>query len=103
MILTVSKENKFVTNCTAGNLSYVGMEDGTLKPCEILNNKIGNFAKGKGMQTLFKSNDAKELRKFIKDTKCKCTYECAMSTNTLFNGNMFLKLIKQATKDMLRQ
>ena len=55
------------------------------------------------MQTLFKSNDAKELRKFIKDTKCKCTYECAMSTNTLFNGNMFLKLIKQATKDMLRQ
>ena len=42
----------------------------------------------------------KELRKFITKTECKCTYECAMTTNTLFNGNMFLKLLKQTTKDM---
>ena len=62
LILTVSKEEKFVTQCTAGNLSYVGMEDGTLKPCEILNSKIGNFTKEKSMQNLFMSNEAKELR-----------------------------------------
>ncbi len=103
LILTVSKEEKFVTQCTAGNLSYVGMEDGTLKPCEILNSKIGNFTKEKSMQNLFMSNEAKELRKFIKDTKCKCTYECAMSTNTLFNGNMFIKLVKQAVRDILHK
>ena len=101
LILAVSKEEKFVTKCTAGNLSYVGMEDGTLKPCEILSNKIGNFATQNNMDALYKSKEAKELRKFIVDTKCKCTYECSMSTNTLFNGNMFVKLLKQTTKDIL--
>ena len=43
---------------------------------------------------LFTSNKAKELRKKIKDTKCKCTYECAMSTNTFFSWNMTKKMIK---------
>ena len=101
LILAVSKEEKFVTKCTAGNLSYVGMEDGSLKPCEILSNKIGNFATQNNMDALYKSKEAKELRNFIVDTKCKCTYECSMSTNTLFNGNMFVKLLKQTTKDIL--
>ena len=100
LILAVSKNNKFVTKCTAGNISYVGMEDGTLKPCEILSNKIGNFVNQNDMNLLYNSKNAKELRKFITKTECKCTYECAMTTNTLFNGNMFLKLLKQTTKDM---
>ncbi len=103
LILEVSRKQKFVTKCTAGNLSYVGMEDGTLKPCEILSNKIGNFVtEKKDMKTLYTSKEAKELRKFIVNTKCKCTYECAMTTNTLFNGNMFVKLIKQISRDILR-
>ena len=100
LILTVSKKDQFVTKCTAGNISYVGMEDGTLKPCEILSNKIGNFSTQPQMDVLFKSKEAKNLRKFIVNTKCKCTYECAMTTNSLFNGNMFIKLLKQTAKDI---
>ena len=103
LILKVAKDQKFVTKCTAGNLSYVGMEDGTLKPCEILDKEIGNFTVQKNMKTLYSSKDAKELRDFITDTKCKCTYECAMSTNTLFNGNMFVRLLKQLTRDVLHR
>ena len=76
------------------------MEDGTLKPFEILSNKIGNFVNQNDMNLLYNSKNAKELRKFITKTECKCTYECAMTTNTLFNWNMFLKLLKQTTKDM---
>ena len=76
------------------------MEDGTLKPCEILSNKIGNFSTQQKMDVLFKSKEAKNLRKFIVNTKCKCTYECAMTTNSLFNGNMFIKLLKQTAKDI---
>ena len=41
----------------------------------------------------FKSDVAKKLRKKIKDTKCRCTYECAMSTNTFFSWNMTKKFI----------
>ena len=77
LILEVARKQKFVTKCTAGNLSYVGMEDGTLKPCEILSNKIGNFVtEKKDMKTLYTSKEAKELRKFIVNTKCKCNSKC---------------------------
>ena len=55
---------------------------------------------------LIKQIDYKQykfLRKFITDTKCKCTYECAMTTNTLFNGDMFVKVIKQTAKDVFKR
>ena len=103
LILTVSKKEKFVTHCTAGNLSYVGMEDGSLKPCEILKDKIGNFSDKKNINELYDSKEAINLRKFITNTKCKCTYECAMTTNTLFNGDMFVKVIKQTAKDIFKR
>ena len=76
------------------------MEDGSLKPCEILKDKIGNFSDKKNINELYNSKKAIDLRKFITDTKCKCTYECAMTTNSLFNGNMFIKLLKQTAKDI---
>ena len=45
MILKVALNDEFVTPCTAGNLSYVGMEDGSIKACEILPDTIGNIYK----------------------------------------------------------
>ena len=36
-------------------------------------------------RSLIRSEQAKELRSWIRDTECRCTYECAMSTNTLFS------------------
>ena len=102
LILTVAKKDQFVTPCTAGNLSYVTMEDGSLKPCEILSDNLGSTNKeNMNMNKLFYSQAAKDLRKKIKNTKCKCTFECAMSTNVLFNRNMFPKIVKQSIKDTL--
>ena len=91
IITKVAKYDEFVTPCTAGNLSYVIMEDGKIKPCEILDNSIGNVLNDKDISAIFTSNKAKELRKEITDTKCKCTYECAMSTNALFSWPMTKK------------
>ena len=93
LIYEVAKNDKFVTPCTAGSLSYVVWEDGRVNACEILPDTIGNVNKSTFPKNIFKSNKAKELRKKIKDTKCKCTYECAMSTNTFFSWNMTKKLI----------
>ena len=103
LILTVAKKDKFVTPCTAGNLSYVTMEDGSVKPCEILKDTMGSISTPeKGLKDIFFSKKSKDLRKRIKDTKCKCTYECAMTTNVLFNKNMFPSIIKQSVKDSLK-
>ena len=93
LIYEVAKNNKFVTPCTAGTLSYVIWEDGRVNACEILPDTIGNVNNQTFPKNIFKSDKAKELRKKIKDTNCKCTYECAMSTNTFFSWNMTKKLI----------
>ena len=93
LIYEVAKNNKFVTPCTAGTLSYVIWEDGRVNACEILPDTIGNLNNKNFPKDIFKSSKAKELRKKIKETNCKCTYECAMSTNTFFSWNMTKKLI----------
>lgn len=91
IITKVAKYDEFVTPCTAGNLSYVIMEDGKVKPCEILDNGIGNVITDNNISDIFTSNKAKKLRKEITDSKCRCTYECAMSTNALFSWPMTKK------------
>ena len=93
LIYEVAKNNKFVTPCTAGSLSYVVWEDGRVNACEILPDTIGNVNNSTFPKNIFQSSEAKKLRKKIKDTKCRCTYECAMSTNTFFSWNMTKKLI----------
>jgi radical SAM protein with 4Fe4S-binding SPASM domain len=99
LIYRVAKYNEFVTQCTAGTLSYVVMEDGAIKPCEILDDKIGNVYDDDGSFTKhITSKKTRKLRNWIRDTKCRCTYECAMSTNTLFSMPMPLKLMKQMIK-----
>ena len=93
IITKVAKYNEFVTPCTAGNLSYVIMEDGKIKPCEILDAGIGNVINDNDISAIFTSNKAKKLRKWITDSKCKCTYECAMSFNILGNWRYQHKLL----------
>ena len=84
LIYEVAKNNKFVTPCTAGTYSYVVWEDGRVNACEILPDTIGNVNNEVFPKNIFSSETALNLRKKIKDTKCRCTYECAMSTNTFF-------------------
>ena len=94
LIYEVAKYDRFVTPCTAGTLSYVIWEDGRVNACEILNDEIGNLNQKEIPNNFFRSEKALKLRSKIKTTKCKCTYECAMSTNTFFSWNMTKKLIK---------
>ena len=75
------------------------MEDGSIKACEILPNVLGNIYKEK-IKTIFNSKKSKELRSEIVNKKCRCTYECAMSTNVLFNLDQQKKLISQTFKDL---
>lgn len=86
VISTVFKEDRYVIPCLAGNISCVMTETGDLYPCEILDEKIGNIKDTDyDFKKLWHSTQAAKLRSFIKDTKCYCTYECAITTNILFN------------------
>lgn len=93
LIYRIAKHNEFLTPCTAGTLSYVVMEDGRIKSCEILSDTIGNIKdQGISFADIARSPQARKLRARIRDTKCRCTYECAMSTNTLFSWPMSKRL-----------
>lgn len=94
LIYRVAKFDEFVTPCTAGTLSYVIMEDGRVTPCEILPDTIGNVTSPISFREMVKSDKAQKLRTWITESNCKCTYECAMSTNTLFSWPMSRRMIK---------
>ena len=104
IILNSAKYDKFTTPCSAGNLSYVIMENGDFKPCEILENSYGNIKENSVEEIISNKNDiAFENRKWIKNTKCRCTYECANSTNALFNTNMLPGLLKTVYRDLVKK
>ena len=101
IILNAARHDKFTTPCSAGKLSYVVMENGDVKPCEILDNVYGNIKEDSFSSIIDKKNTvASENRNWIKDTKCRCTYECANSTNALFNKNQIPGLIKTVVTDI---
>ena len=104
IILNAAKSDKFTTPCSAGNLSYVIMENGDFKPCEILENSYGNIKGTKVEDIISNKNElAKDKKKWIKESKCRCTYECANSTNALFNTNMLPGLMKTIYKDFMKK
>ena len=102
LILRVARHDEFVTPCTAGTLGYVIMEDGRVKPCEILPDQIGNVTNPETtLAEMVRSPGAQRLRQRIVEGHCRCTYECAMSTNTLFSWPMTRRLGKALVKDVL--
>lgn len=108
LIGQIAKTNSFVTPCTAGTLSYVIWEDGRLGPCEILRDVIVNLAddlpnhQPGRWRDIFTAKPARELGRRIVDTKCTCTYECAMSNNTFFSWPMTRKFARRYVRDFLR-
>ncbi len=86
LIYQVAKHDEFVTPCLSGTLSYVIWENGDIGPCEVLADKNGNvLGESNNLRDIVKSKKSQALRKQIKDTQCKCTYECGMTINTLFS------------------
>ncbi len=86
VLAAVVKKNKWVLPCLAGNISCVMDEIGDLYPCEILDEKIGSLKDANyNFKRLWHSARANEIRALIKNTKCYCTYECAITTNILFS------------------
>jgi MoaA/NifB/PqqE/SkfB family radical SAM enzyme len=79
--------------CTAGTLSAVIFEDGSVHPCEILGKPIGNLADHDwDLQRVWNAPPAEALRKTIRDTHCTCTWECAVADNVLFGPKNWPRL-----------
>jgi radical SAM protein with 4Fe4S-binding SPASM domain len=89
LIYNTFMDNKAHVECIAARLMGVVYPDGDVFPCEILEDpkwKLGNLRESDyDMRKIWFSPKTKETAKWIVDTKCFCTHECFMSTNTMFD------------------
>lgn len=95
LIYRVMRFNEFVTPCTAGNLTYVIWEDGRVNACEMLPDTVGNIMGDQpdnDFRNIVANSKARALRQKIVSEHCKCSYECAMTINTLFSWPIAKKL-----------
>lgn len=89
-------EDKYLIPCYAGRTICVINENGVVKPCEILDDTFGNIRDfDYDFRKLWKSGEAKELRKRIIRDKCYCSHECFITNNILFNLRMWTRIIKK--------
>ena len=101
IITDVFVNNRFVTPCYAGQLSAVLYETGEVAPCEILSVRYGNVRNyNYDFRKLWEvSTNRTHAQNIIKD-KCFCTYECALTTNILFNPKYVLKSFKTESQEL---
>lgn len=100
---TVEKDMMIVP-CMAGKRLIVISEKGDVYPCEILNKSFGNVRDvNYNIKKILYSKQGKSIKKFIKNTNCYCTFECAVNTNVVFNPKTYPKLILSTIKNMLHR
>ena len=102
-VMKVAFDEEFVTPCVAGRKLVIVSETGNVLPCEILEDKIGNIKDfDYNLKKVLKTNESKKINKWIKETKCKCTFECATAASVVWNVNNYPKILKAATKSYFR-
>ena len=103
IIMDSAFNDKFNLPCVAGKKIIIIYETGDVHPCEILNRKLGNLKDyDYDLNKLLKNQETKETKKWIKDTKCKCTFECAASASVVWNVKAYPKLLGHTLKSIAR-
>lgn len=83
--------------CTAGTLSAVVFENGSVQPCEMLGEELGDLRETNwDLEPIWSSPRAAELRRRIESTRCACTWECAQADNVLFNKRAWPRMLRAA-------
>lgn len=87
MVKKMYMKPEFISTCHASSLFGIISANGKIYPCEILEDKVlGNLRENQmDFMKIWKNNNTAETKRWIKDTKCNCTYECALSYNILGN------------------
>jgi MoaA/NifB/PqqE/SkfB family radical SAM enzyme len=99
IIKEIYLKSKYISNCPAASLFGIIYANGDVYPCEILPRKLGNLRDYKmNFIKLWRSNATRECNKFIKDTKCNCTFECAWTVNILSTPKFLPTLLLNAAR-----
>lgn len=87
IIRDIYMDNHFVAQCQAGSLLGIVNANGLVRPCETLDIDFGNLRDNDlDFMRIWSSGEAREMRRWRRETECTCTYECAWSYNILGNA-----------------
>ncbi len=97
VIAKTVKENKYQVPCMGGRLGAAIFANGDVLPCELHTDMVlGNLRNyNYDFKKIWFSEKADEARKWIRDQKCFCTYECFLTLNILFNKRMYPQILKE--------
>lgn len=85
--------NQAQLECKNGEKMVVIYDNGDVYPCEYLDMKMGNIREhGYRLSSVLATETSQRIVKFIRDTKCHCTWECSMYNNILFSPKHMAKL-----------
>ena len=88
------KTGRFISTCYAGEVFLVLDANGDVRPCEVLPDVIGNVRDADyDLGAVWRSAAAHRTRRFIVDSDCHCTYECAWSLNTLVDTRYYPRVL----------
>jgi MoaA/NifB/PqqE/SkfB family radical SAM enzyme len=94
-------EDRFVTPCVAGRKLIVISETGEVQPCEILGKSMGNLRDVDfDPYELLARKDARTLQDWIVDSHCKCSFECALGANVVWNPSQYPRLALSALRNI---
>ena len=100
-LMSTAFYDKFVTPCVAGRKMCVISEEGYVKPCELLSHNYGNLRDfNYDIKALLDNQEAQKSRNWIKKTKCKCTFECALAANVTWNKRQYPRVLLSALKNI---
>jgi len=87
MVKEMYLKPKFISTCHAGGIFGIITANGKVFPCEILEDKMmGDLREyDMNLMKIWKNSYSNQTRKYIKDSNCNCTYECALTYNILGN------------------
>ncbi|MFI5360586.1 MAG: radical SAM protein [Elusimicrobiota bacterium] len=108
IVIETAKTNEFQVNCVAGKRLVVLYDTGVLTPCEILETMdlpeelkkryngftYGNIRDwGYDVQKAVDSDLGRRISAYIKDTKCRCTFECAIIASIFYQPGELAKTL----------
>lgn len=102
--LETLKRQNMILPCVAGKNILTLTDDGYIVPCEILHQNypegdyvLGDIRKaGYDINSILRSPKYKEVVRWIKRSKCRCTFECATFWNIITNVRMYPKILTRS-------
>lgn len=110
------RQKRMFDPCLAGKKLIVIDELANVHPCEILKvlavdgetdaPELGDFSFGNirdanfDLNALLNSSRASEIKQFIADERCWCTFECAQINNFVLNPDAYLRSVSKLVRSL---